>query len=895
MTESVDPGMGDKLAVLQQVFKLRLIENISEIDQLWKELQNDRNTDVRISSARLYRIFHGLAGAGGTFGAIAISRIARELELKVKPLVDGDSDSLTLLPTVFKQVDDLLEQLRKAGNAWLPSNIPYLKNEEISNSRDNNLIYLAEDDALLASDLVEKLKLANYDVRHFIALSDFEEALSKQIPAVIIMDIVFKEGGVAGANIIRKISREKANFPPVIFISVRDDVESRLAAARAGARRYFCKPLDTHKLISTIDGLTARIEKKPYRILLIDDDENLLECYETILERAGMIVKAIPNPLDGLSALINFKPDIVVTDVYMPECSGPELAQVIRQDDTWALIPIMFLSTETDLNRQLDAMNLGGDDFLVKPVDAEHLVSAVVARAKRSRWTTRLNRDLVTSLRESEFQLVTMNQHNIVSTTDLTGKIISVNQKFCEISGYSRNELLGRNHSLLKSGLHPKSMYQDMWQTISEGKVWHGTICNLKKNGEEYWVESTIVPFLDENGKPYKYVSTRTNVTAVRENEERLRRSQVFANIGTWDWNIRTGGLYWSDLIWPLFGYKKEQTKTTYENFLSAVHPDDRQMVIDAVNNCVENGAEYNIEHRVVWSDGSEHWVHESGDVLRDENNKPLHMLGVVQSIDGRIRDEQELVKAREEAESANHAKSQFLSSMSHELRTPMNAIMGYGQLLRMDKEQPLSESQQESISEILKASSHLVELIDEVLDLSKIEAGRLDLTIENVLLDEVIAESLQLVMPMAAKRSINISLSYESADIAIEQLPDQRSLVQADRKRLKQVLLNLLSNAVKYNSDSGKIIVAVEKSVSSHIIISVSDTGAGLTREQQFNLFNSFDRLGAEDSDVQGTGIGLVITKKLVENMGGSIGVNSQSGNGSTFWIKLQGDVLSK
>ena len=622
--------------------------------------------------------------------------------------------------------------------------------------------------------------------------------------------------------------------------------------------------------------------------LLVDDDEQLLEHYKTLLTSSGLVVETLSKPLNGLELITKFRPDIVVMDVYMPLCSGPELAQVIRQDDEFALMPIMFLSTESDLNKQLTAMNLGGDDFLVKPIEAGHFVSAIIARAKRSRWTSRLNKELNDSLRESMYQLTTMNQHEIVSTADIAGRITSVNEKFCEISGFSREELLGQNHRILKSGYHPDSFYNELWKTISSGQVWRGILCNHKKNGEEYWVESTIVPFLDENGKPYKYVSARTDITALRQSERRLYVSQEFANIGTWDWNILTGKLFWSDRIWPLFGYDKKDTDTTYDNFIAAIHPDDQKRVSDAINTCVEKGDKYDIEHRVVWPDGSSHWLHEQGDVVRDKNNIAIHMLGVVQDITLRKNNEQALIAATEEAENANRAKSQFLSSMSHELRTPMNAIMGFSQVLQLESAQPLSSSQKESVNEILKASEHLLQLINEVLDLSKIDAGRIDLSIENVLLGEVITESLQLISPLADKRGIEITIQDEHNKITLEELLAQKLIIRADHTRIKQVILNLLSNAVKYNIENGKIILKYAPVEDHQIRISIIDTGKGLTHDEQSQLFTAFNRLGAENSNIEGTGIGLVITRNIVELMGGYIGVESTLGEGSIFWFDL-------
>lgn len=890
MNIPTESNVASKLALLQQTFKQQLPDKISEVERLWRSFcQNHLDTNL----ADLHRMAHSLAGSGGTFGAVAVSTMARELEQMLKPLLDEPDLALSISDVVHQQIGEAISQLKQVTDSWVPSEIAYIHPGEIKDPREGDLIYLAEDDELLAADIVVKLEQADYRVRHFVDLGDFEAACDHELPTVIIMDIVFKEGDVAGADVIARIKNKQQAFPPVIFISVRDDVEVRLAAARAGANRYFCKPLEMKKLIQTLDGLTARLTAQPYRVLLIDDDEILLEYYSTVLRDAGMDVDTLSNPMEGLKALTEFKPDITVMDVYMPACSGPELAQVIRQDDAWAMMPIMFLSTESDLNRQLAAMNLGGDDFLVKPVEAGHLVAAVFARAKRARWTNRLNKDLQHTLRENQYQIITMDQHDIVSTTDIKGKILSVNDRFCTVSGYSREELLGQNHRMLKSGIHNPSLYEELWSTISTGKIWRGTICNRKKNGDEYWVESTIVPFLDDKGIPYKYVSARTDITESRRSRERLERGQLYAGIGTWDWDIRSNDVYWSSKVKQLYGYSSEISEVKYEHFINIVHPEDKSAVEDAINACLEQGIKYDIEHRVVWPDGSVHWMLERGDVLRNEDGEPLHFLGVVQDITQQKSAELDLIEARKEAEVANRAKSQFLSSMSHELRTPMNAILGFSQLLTMDTKQPLNEVQKDSLDEIHKAGKHLLELINDVLDLAKVEAGRIDLSIEEIVTAEVISESLQLIAPLAQKRGIEVTLTQDGAEFTIEQLLSLNNAVRADRVRLKQVLLNLLSNAVKYNRENGKIIIDCSSADNNLTRISVIDTGIGMDSMQQSQLFKAFERLGAEQTEVEGSGIGLMITKNIIELMGGTIGMTSQPNVGSTFWVELPSDTL--
>lgn len=363
---------------------------------------------------------------------------------------------------------------------------------------------------------------------------------------------------------------------------------------------------------------------------------------------------------------------------------------------------------------------------------------------------------------------------------------------------------------------------------------------------------------------------------ALEESENRLKRSQGFANIGTWDWNIINGDLYWSDRIAALFGGAEGSIETSYDSFMAAVHPEDRDSVASAVNACVEKNEVYDIEHRVVWPDGTIRWLHESGDVVRDDDGNPLNMLGVVRDVTLRKDVEDKLVFAKEEAISANQAKSEFLSSMSHELRTPLNAILGFGQMLELDSD-TFTNTQQTNIQEILDAGNHLLALINQVLDLAKIESGKVDITIESVDFNEVLEQSTTLIRPLAAKRNIELT----------NLVSGNGYIVHADKVRLMQVLVNILSNAVKYNRENGQIIISDEVMDKQRLRINVTDSGAGISKQNIDKLFTSFERLDMKDN-VEGTGIGLVICKNLIDLMGGDIGVTSTQDKGSTFWIEI-------
>jgi len=297
----------------------------------------------------------------------------------------------------------------------------------------------------------------------------------------------------------------------------------------------------------------------------------------------------------------------------------------------------------------------------------------------------------------------------------------------------------------------------------------------------------------------------------------------------------------------------------------------------------------YSMEQRLRCKDGSYKWILSRGKVVEyDQKGKPLRMAGIHTDITKHKDTEHELIFAREEAETANRAKSQFLSSMSHELRTPMNAIMGFSQLLKINKTQPLTEVQLSNINEILIAGKHLMSLINEVLDLSKIETGHIDLSVSKVKVSNVIAQSLQLIMPLAQKRGIEVIIIKDDVQIDIDTLIEEQYFAWLDETRFKQVILNLMSNAVKYNNEYGKVTLSYSKTKNNSFRISITDTGNGLNNEQQQQLFKAFNRLGFEQTDIEGAGIGLVITKKLVELMGGSIGVDSEVGVGSTFWIEI-------
>jgi PAS domain S-box-containing protein len=276
--------------------------------------------------------------------------------------------------------------------------------------------------------------------------------------------------------------------------------------------------------------------------------------------------------------------------------------------------------------------------------------------------------------------------------------------------------------------------------------------------------------------------------------------------------------------------------------------------------------------------DGRAYWVAVDMQAILDDAGRVQNYISIERDITAHKHADEALRSARDEAERANQAKSEFLSAMSHELRTPMNAILGFGQLLESDTVHRLPERQTGYVHEILNAGRHLLELIDDVLDLTRIEAGKQQIDIEPVAVAPLVEECLSLVRPAARERRIVLPDGVLGACDC---------LIAADRTRLKQVLLNLLSNAIKYNRPGGRVQVSCGDDDGA-LRISVTDTGHGLSLDQRERLFKAFERLGAERGAIQGVGIGLVLSKRLVELMHGSIGLDSTVGEGSTFWVRL-------
>ncbi|TNE78565.1 MAG: PAS domain S-box protein [Gammaproteobacteria bacterium] len=644
-----------------------------------------------------------------------------------------------------------------------------------------------------------------------------------------------------------------------------------------------------------------------------------------------------------------------------------------------------------------------------------------------------------------------LDNHAIVSISDRRGRIIYANEKFCEISGYSQEELLGNNHRMIKSGIHPPELYKDMWNTIIQGRDWEGILCNKTKENNYYWVKTTIAPVLNDEGVPYQFISIRTEITQTKRNadnlfkknqllsllndtakvllntshdelgrvfkyilniwhqmigsdyallmeypddsdqfvvdtyfpedgetlaralqtasrspaelvsrhditakifafgrvedtglapalktilhdndiqlvinvpvrvddkvgfllsflskgtenfslwhdqihlleilsdvltsahmrtrqekelvlqKDKLKKRQYYANVGDWDMDIESNLIHWSA---NLFGFGESTRQIALDDYMELILPQDRKVFQYHIERCKHQHEAINFEYRLLRSNGETLWVQMRGSMIIDDTHSAFVILATLIDVSRNKQTEQELILAREAAERANSAKSEFLSNMSHELRTPLNSILGFSQLMEMDP--ATNMAQRENLSEIVKAGKHLLDLINDILDLSMLESGNINIILEPIDVRALVKECITLLKPVARKDYITL---------LTDDLPDVH--VYADNTRLKQALINLISNGIKYNRPNGRVIISVEATDSHTIDIHVSDTGMGIDPQKYEELFQPFNRLGLENTGKEGTGIGLSFTRKMVHMMGGDVSFESQVNKGSRF-----------
>ncbi|WP_242523758.1 sensor histidine kinase [Microbulbifer salipaludis] len=413
------------------------------------------------------------------------------------------------------------------------------------------------------------------------------------------------------------------------------------------------------------------------------------------------------------------------------------------------------------------------------------------------------------------------------------------------------------------------------------------TIRAYSRDGQPVWLRLWARAFTAPSGTRFflggctDYSESLSSRSLSYFSGERFHYALDSVGDGLWEWDLRVDEVVLDDACWRMLGYPRGQSESDARAALARWkthmveddYPDVKQAMEDNVREQLPLDIDFRLKHR----ERGVVWVRCRGNVQHSSAGQPIRVLGTLQDITARkkkqLKQEEELARLRQESQD----RAELISSLSHELRTPLNAILGYSQMVEFD--QSLNPDQRRRLAEIRKAGQHLLHLVGDVLDLARIDSNRLAPSIEPVQPAALVADCRQLLEPLAETRKVSLTF---------EPLGWEHAYVLADPIRFKQVVLNLVGNAIKYNCENGRVVITFSPQAEGWLRMSVLDTGSGIAASQQAHVFEPFNRLGAEQGKIEGTGVGLAIARQLTEAMGGRIGFDSEEGQGSVFWVEF-------
>ena len=529
-----------------------------------------------------------------------------------------------------------------------------------------------------------------------------------------------------------------------------------------------------------------------------------------------------------------------------------------------------------DLTIEIPAVK--SDDEIGELANAVHVFRNMAVQINDDMLTMK---DLQEKLQASEarFKAMINSFDGYIYTTSKDCRIEFMNDRLIERTGYNA---VGEYCYKILYGL------DSICPWCPNERVFAGENVQLEiqspKDGRWYQMFDTAVLNADNTMSKLSVVADITGrkeiLEELRVNHERLSRSQYISHTGTWELDLTKRKLYWSDEIYRIFEVDQASFEASYEAFLDAIHPEDRAAVNKGFWESFRDKTSYAVDHRLLLPDGRVKWVHEECETSCDETGTSIIALGTVQDITERKRVESELALAKEAAEIANQAKSDFLASMSHEIRTPMSGVIGMAQLLQMTE---MTDEQKDYVDTIMVSADNLLQLISDILDLSKIESGKLELEYADFSLRTAIEDVVLMQKTRIHEKRLELEQELST------NLPD---LIRGDQLRIKQILLNLLSNAVKFTQQGTIIIGATlveRKDQPATIRVTVRDTGIGMTDKTMQKIFHPFQQADTSTTrNFGGTGLGLTICRQLAERMGGAIHVESSLGQGSSFHFEF-------
>jgi PAS domain S-box-containing protein len=474
-----------------------------------------------------------------------------------------------------------------------------------------------------------------------------------------------------------------------------------------------------------------------------------------------------------------------------------------------------------------------------------------------------------------------------VIATDMNGGVTFLNPVAQSLTGWSLEEARGKSMDMVFDIVNAETrrpVENPVKKVFREGKIVgladHTLL--LSRGGREFHIEDSAAPILTDTGEGFGVVLVFRDITEQKQAEEALKANELRLNLaldaaqlGIWELDLVNDKAYRNLRHDQIFGFESLQPDWGQEIFLTRVVPEDREAVKQSFEKAFATG-DFSMECRIIREDKSIHWIFAQGRVFRNDKGDAVRMMGTLADVTERKRGEEAIVRAKEEAERVSKFKDQFLSTMSHELRTPLNAVLGFSDLLADERYGPLNDRQRRYVSHIHTGGKHLLKLISDILDLSKIEAGKMELTRENVSIASAFGEVLSALQPLADKKSQ-----------ALRQKVETGLQVRADAMRFKQVLTNLVGNAIKFTPEGGRIELAARQE-NDQVRIEVRDNGPGIPPEQREQIFEAFFRLAQTGTATEGTGLGLAITARLVELHGSKLEIESQPEEGACFYFSL-------
>ncbi len=865
-----------KIAALRDQFLANLDDRLIHMGQSLDGvlLDGDATKNLRALEV-LLGLAHKLRGAAGVFDLPEITSIASQLEQKCKDLL---ADPGALDKTGRKALLELFVGLRSASidsssNAFIDAvSWETLATASDKSGADTKKIIIVDDDIGVIKILRSQLSHFGFAVEHLIDYRDLKPALAAGPPAVLIMDVAFPGDIDAGVKTIEQLKDDGLLACPVVFLSVRGDFQARLSSVRAGCDGYLTKPVDIIELVDLMERLSKKTVEDAYRVILVDDDPEVAGLHAAMLEKVGMETAVVCDPMEVMGPIRELQPDVILMDISMPDCNGFELAKVIRQNQAFVKIPIIFLSGAEIDEAWIQSMQSGGDEFLRKDISPRELVASVLARARRSR---NLN-VLINRLGESElrFRAVTETAREAIITTDHRGRIIYWNRGARDTFGYDNAEILG--HPV--TDLIPERLrvnQQTGFETVArQAKDVFAErtfeTSGLTKSGAEIAIEISLAEW-QITGKTYMTGIIRDVSQRKSAEEDRARLLSAVESSGE--------GIILYDGDDRLI-YANQKYRDLYPVEIPALSPGTSFR--DIVKRTAYEGGVVDAQGRQLdWLEERVITHQSPGHISEQKTTRGrwvrIHELRTDEGgVFGVHTDITDLKQAREEAEKANRTKSEFLSSMSHELRTPLTSSIGSLGLLNASMASGLSTEARELLEIALRNNQSLLRLVNELLDYEKILSGTLAIETRPHDLCELLENTLDNFRGFAQTQSIELVFDR----------PAQSLVARVQEHRFEQVLNNLLSNAAKF-STAGSTVEIFLGNTSGTLRVGVKDQGPGIPTEFRDRIYDQFTQADSSSTRTySGTGLGLAISKALTEGMGGTLSFETEIGVGSTFFV---------